>query len=222
MKSSIFPGWLLDFSRTCGYRCYRLAQRLMILDISHLMLLETRHVRKPDPPIHDLTLRFLTPQDLRSLSEDCSNELEPALADRLTPGLDVCFGTFQGDTIAGYVWFAFGSIDAEYNRGASIQSGVGLSFPQQMAFLYKGFVHPNYRGQKLYGHMIAASLQALSKQGITQILSTADWTNVSALKSCYTIGYEFLGCIWRFGCRWRMLTVPPKKVSLLGITTAEE
>lgn len=189
----------------------------MILDVSHLMLLDSQHLHLAPPSTENTIFRFLTPEDVQLLSADDSYDLESSLSERLKSDQHLCFGAFQDGALAGYVWLAFGSVAAECNRGASIQSGVGLSFPPKMAFLYKGFVHPNYRGQKLYGQIVTQALQKLSHRDTTQILSTADWTNASALKSCYSTGYEFLGTIWRFGTRWRMFTLFPKIARQLGI-----
>ena len=95
------------------------------------------------------------------------------------------------------------------NRGASLLTGVGVSFPASICFMYKGFVHREFRGRQIYGRLMSRALTALAGRKITHMLSTAEWTNFSALKSCYRIGFRYLGLIWRFGYSWRMCTVTP-------------
>jgi len=195
---------------------YRVVRRLITLDVTHLVLLNSESVQAPPTSCHDITFRLLTPSDVESFSADESNDLEQSIVKRLELG-DCCFAAILHDSLAGYAWFASGSIPPEFNRGATIRSGVGISFPDHMRFLYKGYVHPRFRGQRLYGWIVAHASGVLSDKGVTHILSTADWTNFRALKSCYAVGYQFVGCIWRFGYRRRMYTLTPKKAEILGI-----
>jgi len=196
--------------KTTQLACYRLAQRLMVLDVTHLVMLDANDALAP--VVYD---------DVNSLSQDGTNGLEGSLADRMSSRGDLCFAARANNRLARYVWIAFDQVDPESNRGASLLTGVGVSFPESTCFMYKGFVHREFRGRQIYGRLMSRALTALAGRKITQMLSTAEWTNFSALNSCYRIGFRDLGLIWRFGSAWRMCTVTPRSARAMGIRFAK-
>ena len=132
-------------------------------------------------------------------------------------GANFCFAALHGADLAAYAWFALGSIEASNNRGRTERSGVALSFPNDVAFLYKGMTLPDYRGLGLYGHVNAMGLQALDAHGVRSILSTMDWTNHAAQASCDKLGYETLGRVWRWGWGDYLYTAAPAKATARGV-----
>jgi len=179
--------------------------------------------RKEDlPPHDDVEFCFLTKDKVHSLSQDSTNGLEPSWADRMSSRGDLCFAAFANNRLAGYVWVAFDQVDAENNRGESLLTGVVISFPESICFMYKGFVHREFRGRQIYGRLMSRALTALARRKIAHMLSTADWTNFSAHKSCYRIGFRYLGLIWRFGSPRRIFTVTPKSARAMGIRFAND
>ena len=203
-------------AKTVQLVAYRLAQRLMVLDITHLMILDANDVVVPAVG-DDLTFDFLTPDAVRSLSQDGTNGLDTALADRMSIQGDCCFAAFAKNRLAGYAWFAFDRVEQECNRGELLLTGVGMSFPESMCFQYKGFVRREFRGGQVYGRLMSQALTRLAARKVTRILSTADWINFAAHKSCYRIGYRYLGLVWRIGYPRRMFTITPKSTESLGI-----
>ena len=195
---------------------YKLAQRVMTLDVTHLMRLSSERVSLPDDDPGEFTFQFLTAEDVRRFS-GANNGLSAELAGRIELGRDFCFAALSKDRLAAYAWYALGSIEAEHNRGGKSASGVAMSFPDDMAFMYKGFTHPDFRGRSLYGFVNARALEALRPRGVTTVISTADWTNWSALNSCWRLGYEDLGLVWRGGWEKWMFTGAPRQGKTLGI-----
>ena len=65
--------------------------------------------------------------------------------------------------------------------------------------MFKGFTHPEFRGRGLYGMVNGLAIRNLSDKGITHVLSTMDWTNRAARKSCRRLGFTELGLIYRWG-----------------------
>ena len=186
-----------------GCLVYRVLQRGMTLDVTHLMLLQRTDLVPGEDQVGIVELRLLGPGDIRDLAADPSNELDASLAGRLGPGGDTCVAAFCDGRLASYGWYARDAIEAEHNRGRSPYSGTAVRFPRHMAFLYKGFTHPDFRGRGIYGLVHQFALQELSAEGVTAILATADWSNNAALRSCYRLGFRYLGRIWRFGWgRW--------------------
>ena len=195
---------------------YKLVQRAMICDITHLMCLDLEHVSLPDKEPENLCFRFITSDEVRRFAGG-ENDMTPDLAARVELGRDFCFAALAGEHLAAYAWYALGSIEAELNRGDTMASGVAMSFPDNVAFMYKGFTHPNFRGKGLYGYVNAKGLEVLQLHGVSTVVSTADWTNWSALNACWRIGYRGLGLVWRGGWGRFMVTVAPRKGKLLGI-----
>jgi hypothetical protein len=172
------------FVKTAQIVAYRLAQRLMVIDITHLMILAVNDVVAP--AVRDgLTFDSLTPAEVYSLCKDGTNGLDTSLADRMSSHGDFCFAAFAKDRLAGYAWFAFDRVAPECNRAESLLTGVGMSFPASMCFPYKGFVLREFRGGQVYGHLMSQAATRLAGRNVTRILSTADWMNFAAHQSCY-------------------------------------
>lgn len=203
-------------TKTLQRGLYRVAQRFIVLDITHLMMLDANDVVAP-ASADDLTFDFLTPDDVSLLSRDETNGLNAAMSDRMSREGDFCLAAFTNAQLVGYAWFAFERVGADCNQGESSLTGVGIAFPASVCFMYKGFVRGEFRGRRIYGRLMSRALTLLSGRKITGILSTADWTNFAAHKSCYGIGYRYLGLVWRFGHPRRMFTVTPKLPGSLQI-----
>lgn len=198
---------------------YRVTQRVMVLDVTHLVILDANEVAAPAVQ-DDVEFDFLTRDEVAVLSQDGTTGLDASFADRMSVRGDLCFAARTKNELAGYVWIAFEQVDAESNRGESLLTGVGVSFPASTCFMYKGLVRSEFRGRRIYGRLMSGALKALEPRGITHMLSTAEWTNFSALKSCHGVGFRDLGLIWRFGFAWRMCTVTPRSARALGIRFA--
>ena len=133
---------------------YRLFQRLLVLDITQLMLLDSRRLNVPSTPDSDFDFRCLAADELRAFAGDASNDLDSLLLPRLETTGDCCFAAVVGDVLAGYVWFAFRAVPPECSHGGNLLTGVGIRYPDDIVFMYKGFVHPRYRGRQLYGQIM--------------------------------------------------------------------
>jgi RimJ/RimL family protein N-acetyltransferase len=158
------------------------------MDVVHMMVLEPEHMHVPTID-SSFELRFLTPDDVRRFARDPVNGLSTELADRAQRGLDHCFGALQGDRLANYGWYAVDSVEGEHCAGA------GLGLPPNIAYMYKGFTHPDFRGMRLHGASMGEALRAMSDWGIERLLSVVYWDNAASLRSCDVLGYERLGLL---------------------------
>jgi hypothetical protein len=148
---------------------------------------------------------------------DLQNELTSEFSCRLLAGRDRCYAALIRDRLAAYIWLASGSIEAEHNRGRTAASGVALSFPADAAFVYKAYTRNEYRGRRLYAALLAGAMRELSAEGVTRLITTADWTNDAALAACRRLGFVELGKIGRYACGCCSLTTSPPKAHGLGI-----
>ena len=185
----------------------------MTLDVTVVVWLDRGKLRLPDIDEAGVSFRFLSAEDIRQLAVDDGLELHASMADRLEGSRDHCFAAFCGERLASYAWFARQSIEAQHNRGSQPKSGVSVSFPSHVAFLYKGFTHPEFRGRKLHGAAVGRGLLGLAPYGVNIVLSTTDWTNRAARKALGGIGFEELGLCFRWGWgEWMHTRAPAEAV----------
>ncbi len=207
----------LGLRRSCHLMGYRLAKKLTGWDVTHLLVLDWESLRSIPAAGNDVRLGQLTVADANRWSQDPQYPLDRSLSRRIAGGNHQCVAAWQGEVLAGYVCLARGRVDAEDNRASSIRSGVAIDVGQDSVFLYNAFVHPSFRGRRLYGTLIGASMRWQSEQGVRRIVSTADWTNFAALRSCLSIGFRAIGRIHRiYGPCWDW-TITPSAADAWGI-----
>ncbi len=159
--------------------------------------------------------RFLNAEELLPFTEDPTNDLGPEMIERLNGGKDFCFAALHENRLAAYGWYALKDIEAEHNFGISMQ------FPDNYAYMYKGFTHTDFRGKRLHGILMGKALQGLGDHGIEALVSSVGWTNFASLLSCDKLGYERLGRAWTIRSGKTILSVPSavhKKNVVLGCT----
>ncbi len=199
---------------------YRALGRCVLLHVTHLVtmrldqLSQETAVNSNDgiefrPLSRDEFLEFATGSDL---------DLDRTLADRIAPPLDTCFGAIKDDTLIAYFWIATDSIEAVHNSQGSEESGVALSFPANTIYTYNALVHPDHRGAGLYTRLVLAGCKwAHETLGVDRLISTVDWTNFSAIRSCRRQGRKSIGLICRIGCFGRRFTFVPPNAKLYGV-----
>lgn len=184
------------------FAIFRLAQKVILLDVTQLMVSDAEKTADEPPTDEAMDVRTLTPAEVRNFAREPSNDLNSSLANRLELGHDFCIGAVIGGRLAGYCWIATHSIEARHNRSTESEaSGVAFSYPNDYAFRYKGFTHPDFRGRGVYRRVAHVASLEMKKKGVRYILSTAETVNYSALRSSYRCGYEYLGMCVLLG--WR-------------------
>jgi GNAT superfamily N-acetyltransferase len=159
------------------------------LSFVHVMELESRRVNVPDLDAC-FRMQFLTPEQVRHFAANTANDLPPDFVQRAERGWDLCYGAIHGDRLASYGWYALHSVEAEHSAGTA------LGLPRDMAYLYKGYTHPDFRGQRLYGACMGWALEALEERyGIRRLLAFVYWNNTPSLRSCMRLGYDRLGLL---------------------------
>ncbi len=171
----------------------RIGARLMNLGVSEVVWLELGDIKLSGAPPAGFEFRFLTPSEIAAFV-GAENELSDEHVARAAAGRDLCFAALQNDRLAGYGWYALGSIEAVHCDNTA------LSFPNDVAYMYKGFTHPDFRGLRLHGFAMRLALEALAaERGVTRLVSTVGWLNFASLKSCDRLGYRRLGRMTKFG-----------------------
>src|ERR1051325_462847 len=85
---------------------------------------------------------FLDSEAVWRYARDPENDLNEESARRALAARDECFAIRDGDTLAAYGW---------YSRAGAfhVSDTLRLHFDPQWAYMYRGFTHPAYRGQRL-------------------------------------------------------------------------
>ena len=169
----------------------RIGRRLLKLKIVHVVWLDVGDVAVSAASYPDFTFRFLSAGEVASFADDPDYDLEPEMADRAADGRNSCFAALDGDRLAAYGWYARDWIEPEHC------DGFGLQMPPDVAYMYKGFTHPDYRGKRLHGAVMGFALRDFAADGVQSLISTVDWTNDASLKSCARLGYRRLGLLAR-------------------------
>lgn len=189
----------------------RVGARLVNLGVSEVVWLEAGKIKMVGAPPADFIFRFLTPADIAGMVGN-ENELDETHVARAAAGYDLCYAALKEGRLAAYGWYALNCIEGEHC------DCVALSFPADVAYMYKGFTHPDFRGQRLHGYAMRLALEALAaERGIRGLISTVGWLNWPSLKSCERLGYERLGRMTRIGWKYFGYGSYPQAARDLGI-----
>lgn len=178
-----------------------LGRRLVKLRVSEVVWLDVADVSdslRGDP---EFEFRFLSAEEVARFAADPATELSE-MVERARSPYDLCFAALCGDRLAAYGWYALRGIEPEHC------AGVAMSYPAEVAYMYKGLTLPDFRGKRLHGLIMGLALKALGARGVTAIVSTVDWINFPSLKSCDRLGYQNLGRFATVGRGDRLICVP--------------
>jgi ribosomal protein S18 acetylase RimI-like enzyme len=101
---------------------------------------------------------------------------------------DRCFAMFDGDVLTSYGWYS-----TKPTELIELGHGIVLHFDSSYAYMYNGFTHPKYRGQRLHAIGMAAACAQFAKEGQKGLVSYVEASNFASLKSCFRMGYESFG-----------------------------
>ncbi len=152
-------------------------------------------LQKVDPRFLDypphFTPMFLSEQLLRHYALDPVNELPGPFIDQAMARGDQCFGIFDGEKLASYGWYSRQPTPIDPPE-------LLLHFSSSFVYMYKGFTHHDYRGQRLHAIGMNLALKHYLEQGYQGLVSYVESGNFDSLKSCYRLGYLNIGSIYLF------------------------
>lgn len=130
---------------------------------------------------------FIEKEKLELMNLEQSYEMPMDFLDDAYLRGDRCYTIIYGDFLASYGWYT--------TKKTQITEELLLFFDPAWAYMYKGFTHINYRGQKLHGIGMAYACKQIQEEGHSGLLSVIDYNNFSSLKSSYRLGYKRFGRI---------------------------
>ena len=157
------------------------------------MIFKCLYIEAPDPAYLDLGAQyqagFLDTDTIWRCVRDPENDLDEASVRRSLAARDECFAIRDGDRLAAYGWYS--------RAGHShISDTLRLHFDPQWVYMYRGFTHPAYRGQRLHAIGMTMALAAYRARGARGIVSVVEARNEASLKSCARMGYAEFGTIY--------------------------
>jgi hypothetical protein len=126
---------------------------------------------------------------LRALAQHPENEMSQEFLDHALARGDQCYAFLDAGRLAAYGWYS----------SASTPVGIDdfvLQFSPSYVYMYKGFTHPDYRGQRLHAIGMTRALQHYLAKGFKGLVSYVESTNYDSLKSCFRMGYEPFGSVY--------------------------
>ncbi len=141
---------------------------------------------------------FLDRAALQEFSGNSEYHLSQQFLDTAFAKGDECYAILDGSRLAAYGWYS--------SRPTAVEvPGLQLHFDPRYIYMYKGFTHDDYRGQRLHAVGMTRALAAYLERGYMGIVSYVDWNNFASLNSCYRMGYEDFGKAYALGFGGRYL-----------------
>lgn len=135
------------------------------------------------------THKFLDQDALRKFALNSEYEISESFLEQSLKKGDQCYAILDGDTLASYGWYS--------DKPTTIYpEELVLDFKRQYIYMYKGYTHVNYRGQRLHAIGMAWALKYFLEKSYKGIVSYVEISNFSSLKSVYRMGYEDCGKIY--------------------------
>ncbi len=185
--------------------------KILHISVFTVVWLDVEELAGIQPAEPQYQFRFLSTDEVARYAQDSEYYIEPVLADRVRDGREVCYAALCGNRLAAFGFFALNYIEPQH------ASGVAMSFPSDVAFMTFGFTHPDFRGARLHGIIMADALKALGDRGITKLASLVARSNLASLKSCYRLGWKNLGNMKIVGGKRRSIGIYPTAAKQLGI-----
>lgn len=155
-------------SRHAGLRFFRLFARSLESD-------------SVEPPAA-LRLRPLAESDVIALCGDRKLDLRrEGVAAACSRG-DLCVGAFDGESLAGYCWFAFTPLPH--------LDGVWVKFDRLVAWPYKSFVRPAHRGRGIAPALYRFADTACRERGRRHSVICVESHNRSSIAAATRAGYR--------------------------------
>lgn len=126
--------------------------------------------------------------ELASLAQSPENEISPLLLQEVGRNGNSCFGIFDGQQLANYVFM--------YATSALMTDELQVTFGPQYAYLCMTFTHPKHRGQHLNSIAVSMAAKEYLNSGFQSLLAYVESHNFSSLRSLHRIGWKEIGTVY--------------------------
>jgi hypothetical protein len=133
-----------------------------------------------------LTWEFFSEDRLLEFAKNPENKLSEEFVRNAIERGDKCYGARNGDELAATGWYSNQPTDDE---------GILVNFSPEYVYMYAGFTHPKYRGQRLHAIGMTRALQAFLDEGYKGLISYVNSHNFKSLHSASRMDYRTVGTI---------------------------
>ena len=139
---------------------------------------------------------FLDPDILFDLAKNEGNDLPLNFVQEAVEKGDECYGILDGDSLASYGWYSNKPTLVTFGPAENDRESLWLHYAGDYIYMYNGYTHKNYRGQRLHAIGMTRALKGYLSRGFKGIVSYVESNNFASLNSCYRMGYKDLGEIY--------------------------
>lgn len=163
----------------------RAVNRLVYFRVLEAVGIETPHPktleRRPE-----YSYGFLGRALILAFACDPQYEMSARFLEEVLAKGDRCYGIVHGEILASYGWYST-------KPTVALTDDLELTFDPAYVYMYKGFTHEAYRGQRLHAAGMAHALQEYRAEGSKGLVSYVESNNFTSLKSCSRMGYVAFG-----------------------------
>lgn len=177
----------IGFANSFKDYSFKAANRLIILNV-----LRGMSIQKVDPSYLELDERyegrFLSPEELMEYSQHPEYNLPEEFVSQAIAKGDECYAILNGKFIASYGWYS--------NEQTIVSDELDLKYNKDYIYMYNGYTHKNYRGQRLHAIGMTRALDHYLRAGKKGIVSYVEEANHRSLQSVYRMGYVDFGKVF--------------------------
>lgn len=166
----------------------KLINRICAADITKVLYLDVDCITLP--LIGDgISCTAANHEDLSSLAPNQQFALNQALLAEYERSTALAVIATLNGTAVGLCFLASGYIAAKHNSGGKRFSGIAIDLPENTYYLFKVYVLPEARGQRVLAAMIQFAIETLGPEA-QHLLTTTDWTNDAFLSASQRLGFS--------------------------------
>jgi len=171
---------------------YLQVARRFPVDITYILLrpsdCSAESVDNQTPP--SVLCRELDADVLIKAAHDRRFEVTETTLKSMREGTCSAIGAFNGQSLVGLSFFATGTVDPIHNRGGDRFRGIGFKLPDNVCYLFKVFVLPEYRRQHINQQIINYALKHYANKHIDTMVTTTDIGNQAYYTSVCRSGFQ--------------------------------
>lgn len=134
------------------------------------------------------TCKFLTADELFAFAHQPDLGLDEKFLRQAIEKGDECYAILDGARLAAYGWYS--------NAPTTVSDDLRLRFHLDYIYMYNGYTHNDYRGQRLHAVGMTRALDEYRRRGFKGIVSYVEESNFRSLQSVYRMGYADFGKVY--------------------------
>jgi len=192
---------------------YRLLRKTTAFNLHHILALSCKQSVIRNHSGDDC--RFLSVEELQQFTKYPVYDLDSSMHQRAFSGQDLCYALLLNGTPISYCWLALDSIEAKHS------AGLGASFPANVAYLYKTYTLPEYRGKGLSKKVLLSVSEVLRQRNYEHLFGIIEEVNRPSKSCCTKIGFESIGVLLSMFKSQPLLLSGANRLKDMGIYTGK-